>query len=84
MSQATALGISTPAMLWLALRELPAQILAVLEGKNERHRVQRDAVTAFSVRCASAALLYHNLAARDVQTLVLLGDPVVTLVAADG
>jgi hypothetical protein len=28
---------------------------------------------------SSAALLYHNLAARDVQTLVLLGDPVVRL-----
>ncbi len=32
---------------------------------------------------SSAALLYHNLAARDVQTLVLLGDPVVTLLPAD-
>lgn len=31
---------------------------------------------------SSAALLYHNLAARDVQTLVLLGDPVVTIVPA--
>jgi O-antigen/teichoic acid export membrane protein len=58
MSHATALGISTPAMLWLAVRELPSQILAVLEGKNDRHRAQRDAVTAFSVRCVSAALLY--------------------------
>src|SRR5688572_18293675 len=58
MSHATALGISTPAMLWLAVKELPSQILAVLEAKNDRHRAQRDAVTAFSVRCASAALLY--------------------------
>jgi hypothetical protein len=29
---------------------------------------------------AKAALLYHNLAARNIQTLVLLGDPAVTLV----
>lgn len=28
---------------------------------------------------ADAALLYHNLAARDIQTLVVLGDPAVTL-----
>ncbi|HEY5810503.1 MAG TPA: hypothetical protein VIT67_21220 [Povalibacter sp.] len=30
---------------------------------------------------ATASLLYHNLAARDIQTLVLLGDPVVRLKA---
>lgn len=30
---------------------------------------------------AKAGLLYHNLAARNLQTLVLLGDPVVTLTA---
>ncbi|MBZ0209458.1 MAG: polysaccharide biosynthesis C-terminal domain-containing protein [Hyphomicrobium sp.] len=58
MSQPTALGISSAAMLWLAVRELPSQAMAVIEGKSERHRAQRDAFTAFAVRCASAALLY--------------------------
>jgi O-antigen/teichoic acid export membrane protein len=58
MSQSNALGVSTPAMLWLMAKELPSQAMAILEGRNERHRTQRDAVTAFAVRCASAALLY--------------------------
>ena len=42
----------------MALRELPSQAMAILEGKNEMHRKQRDALAAFSVRIASAALLY--------------------------
>jgi O-antigen/teichoic acid export membrane protein len=32
--------------------------MAILKGDGERARTQRDAVTAFAVRCASAALLY--------------------------
>lgn len=39
-------------------RLFPAQILTILRGKTDRHRAQRDALTAFSVRCASAALMY--------------------------
>lgn len=35
-----------------------ARILAIIKGRGERARTQRDAVMAFSVRCASAALLY--------------------------
>lgn len=30
----------------------------IFKARNDRHRAQRDAVAAFSVRCASAALLY--------------------------
>lgn len=58
MSQPNALGVSPAALLWFALKELPSQAMAIFEGRNERHRTQRDAVTAFGVRCASAALLY--------------------------
>src|ERR1700730_4087489 len=31
---------------------------AILKGDGEKARTQRDAVTAFGVRCASAALIY--------------------------
>ena len=41
-----------------ALKGLAAQTIAILKGQGERERTQRDAVTAFGVRCASAALLY--------------------------
>ena len=58
MSQSTALGISPAGLIWLALKEFPAQALVMLRGGSERHRTQRDAVTVFGVRCASAALLY--------------------------
>nr|WP_173952684.1 lipopolysaccharide biosynthesis protein [Hyphomicrobium sulfonivorans]MBI1648723.1 lipopolysaccharide biosynthesis protein [Hyphomicrobium sulfonivorans]NSL70742.1 polysaccharide biosynthesis protein [Hyphomicrobium sulfonivorans] len=40
------------------IRVFPAQILTILRGETDRHRAQRDAMTAFSVRCASAALMY--------------------------
>ena len=58
MTQPNVLGVSSAALLWLALRELPSQAMAILEGKNEVHRTQRDALAAFGVRIASAALLY--------------------------
>ncbi len=41
-----------------ALKRLAAQTIAIFKGHSERERTQRDAVTAFGVRCASAALLY--------------------------
>lgn len=41
-----------------SLGKLAEQALAILKGDGERARTQRDAVTAFGVRCASAALLY--------------------------
>ena len=58
MSQPTALGVSPAGLIRLALKELPTQALTMLRGGSERHRTQRDAVTVFGVRCASAALLY--------------------------
>ena len=47
-----------PAALLPALKGLLAPLLAILKGGGERERTQRDAMTAFAVRCASAALLY--------------------------
>ena len=58
MNQSNALGVSSAALLWLALKELPSQTMAIFEGKNEVHRTQRDAFAAFGVRLVSAALLY--------------------------
>jgi O-antigen/teichoic acid export membrane protein len=40
------------------LQGLVGQTIGVLKGQGERERTQRNAVTAFLVRCASAALLY--------------------------
>ncbi|MEI9900552.1 MAG: oligosaccharide flippase family protein [Hyphomicrobium sp.] len=37
---------------------MPSQVMEIFEARNDRHRAQRDALTAFSLRCASAALLY--------------------------
>lgn len=34
------------------------KLVSILKGEGDRERTKRDAVTAFSVRCASAALLY--------------------------
>ena len=59
MSQPNALGVSPAALLWLALRELPSQAMAILAGKNERaSHPARCRSPLFGVRCASAALLY--------------------------
>jgi O-antigen/teichoic acid export membrane protein len=40
------------------VRSALARTLAILKGDGEREQTQRNAVTAFGVRCASAALLY--------------------------
>ena len=58
MNQSNAIAVSSAALLWLALKELPSQTMAIFEGKNEVHRTQRDAFAAFGVRLVSAALLY--------------------------
>jgi len=58
MTQPAALSASPTATLLLAARALRAQAVAILEARSERHRTQRDALAAFGVRCASAALLY--------------------------
>jgi len=59
MSQ-TAAAAKTPSLteLWRIAQVLPAHVLTVLRGSSDRHRAQRDAFTAFAVRCTSAALLY--------------------------
>ncbi len=49
---------SRTAPLPAVLKRLAAQTIAILKGQSERERTQRDAVTAFGVRCGSAALLY--------------------------
>jgi O-antigen/teichoic acid export membrane protein len=54
-------SIAAPAATPLtALKALSAQTLAILKGNDDRERTQRDAVTVFAVRCASAALLYAS------------------------
>jgi O-antigen/teichoic acid export membrane protein len=40
------------------LNGLVAKAIAILRAEGERERTQRDVVTAFAVRCTSAALLY--------------------------
>ena len=40
------------------MRSLAQAHRGIFKGQGERERTQRDAVTAFGVRCASAALLY--------------------------
>ena len=49
---------SPVALLLATINGLPAQAIGILKGQGERERTQRDAVTAFGVRCASAVLLY--------------------------
>jgi len=58
MTQDTSVGRAPSAVLMPALKGLLTQSLAIFRGQGERERTQRDAVTAFAVRCASAALLY--------------------------
>lgn len=53
-------GPANLAALLSTLRSLTSQALAILKGDGERKRTQRDALTAFGVRCASAALLYAS------------------------
>jgi O-antigen/teichoic acid export membrane protein len=49
---------TTSAIAWPSLRAVVSRVLAILKGDGDKERTQRDAVTAFGVRCASAALLY--------------------------
>lgn len=58
VNQSAAIVASPAAALLRAVRALPSQVMVVLQGSSDRHRAQRDAFTVFSVRCASAALLY--------------------------
>jgi O-antigen/teichoic acid export membrane protein len=58
MPQSATIPTSPVTALIASLNGLVAQAIGILRGHGERERTQRDAVTAFSVRCASAALLY--------------------------
>jgi hypothetical protein len=58
MSQSTAAAAAQPNALLQALRLVPSQVTEIFQARNDRHRAQRDALTAFSLRCASAGLLY--------------------------
>jgi len=49
---------TTTAIPWPSLRGVGSRALAIFKGDGDKERTQRDAVTAFGVRCASAALLY--------------------------
>lgn len=49
---------ASPEPLPAAVKRVLRHAIAILKGQGERERTQRDAVTAFGVRCASAALLY--------------------------
>ncbi len=58
MTETSSLRPSPAAFILAALSGLATQTLAIFKGQGERERTQRDAVTAFGVRCASAVLLY--------------------------
>jgi O-antigen/teichoic acid export membrane protein len=58
MTQNSSLSPSPATLLLPALKGALAQTITILKGQGERERTQRDAVTAFGVRCVSAALLY--------------------------
>jgi O-antigen/teichoic acid export membrane protein len=58
MTQSATIPPSRAAFLLASLNGLVAQASGILTGHGERERTQRNAMTAFGVRCASAALLY--------------------------
>jgi len=60
MSENSSLSPSPAAHVLATVNGLAAQAIAILKGQGERERTQRDAVTAFGVRCVSAALLYAS------------------------
>jgi len=58
MTHDTSIVTSGAAVAWPSFRGAFAQAITILKGDGERARTQRDAVTAFGVRCGSAGLLY--------------------------
>jgi O-antigen/teichoic acid export membrane protein len=58
MTQDMSASASSGAYVPATINGLIAKAIGILKGEGERERTQRDAVTAFAVRCASAALLY--------------------------
>jgi O-antigen/teichoic acid export membrane protein len=49
---------ATTTIAWPSLRGVTSHAISILKGAGDKERTQRDAVTAFGVRCGSAALLY--------------------------
>ena len=58
MTHDTSVASANSSFAWLSVRPGVAQVIAILKADGERARTQRDAVTAFGVRCGSAALIY--------------------------
>jgi len=58
MTHETSVAPTPSTIAWPTLDSVLAEVLAILKGDGEKARTQRDAVTAFGVRCGSAALLY--------------------------
>jgi O-antigen/teichoic acid export membrane protein len=58
MTQDTSVSASPSTFFLTTFNALGSRVIAVFRGQGERERTQRDAVTAFGVRCASAGLLY--------------------------
>jgi O-antigen/teichoic acid export membrane protein len=58
MTHDTSVAPSTSTIAWPSVGGVLGEAHAILKGDGEKARTQRDAVTAFGVRCGSAALLY--------------------------
>jgi len=58
MTQNSSIAAAPATFLPPVFKGFVAQALAILKGQGVRERTQRDAVTAFGVRCASAVVLY--------------------------
>ena len=58
MTHDTSVASANSTFAWLSVRAARCAGARHLQGRGEKARTQRDAVTAFGVRCASAALLY--------------------------
>jgi O-antigen/teichoic acid export membrane protein len=58
MTHDTSVASANSTFAWLSVRPGAAQVIAIFKADGEKARTQRDAVTAFGVRCGSAALIY--------------------------
>ncbi|MGZ5823839.1 MAG: lipopolysaccharide biosynthesis protein, partial [Hyphomicrobium sp.] len=58
MTHDTSVASGNSTFAWLSVRPGAAQVIAIFKADGEKARTQRDAVTAFGVRCGSAALIY--------------------------
>ncbi len=58
MTHDTSVVPATSTLAWPGVGRVLGHASAILKGDGEKARTQRDAVTAFGVRCGSAAVLY--------------------------